>query len=149
MDRKLTITWDFDGSMAEEYQQEVAKKLIDEGHDVWILTTRRDELHKHLYNASEEHLEHIHDYLYEVADKLGLRNKILFTNFTWKGYYLKDTKVDIHIDDNTVDEPGPIKKQAPHVYFFPVKPYGEGVEEFEERLRDVMEQLMVQRASLK
>lgn len=137
--RKFIITVDFDSTLAEEYIQEVIKKLIDEGHDVWILTTRYDELHKHLYNASENETEHAHDYLYEVADKLGLRNKIIFTNFQWKGYYLKNTKVDIHIDDNIWDEPGPIKKQAPHVTFFPVKQYGEEAEEFELRLRETMD----------
>lgn len=121
--KPLTLTFDFDSTMSEEYIQDIAAKLIAEGHDIWILTTRRDELHKHLYNTSPVHIEHIHDYLYEVAEKLGLRNKIIFTNFTWKGYYLKDTKVDIHIDDNWRDEEPIIKKEAPHVKFFDVPEY--------------------------
>jgi len=96
MSKKLCITFDFDDSLSEPWLQELAQRLIDEGHDVWILTTRYDELHKHMYGREMNHED-----LYSVAEFLGLKGKILFTNFQWKAKYLKDSCVDAHIDDNS------------------------------------------------
>lgn len=96
MSKKLCITFDYDDTLSEPWLQQLAQRLIDEGHDVWILTTRRDELHKHLYNGEVSHAD-----LYSVAESLNLREKIIFTNFQWKAKYLKNSCVDAHIDDNS------------------------------------------------
>ena len=93
---KQIVTFDFDGTLEKKHVQEYAKELIDRDIDVWILTTRYDELHKHRYKANPTL-----DDLYIVSDMLGLpRWKIRFTCMEFKAIYLKETNVIWHLDDN-------------------------------------------------
>lgn len=93
------VTFDFDSTLSRPDVQEYAKKLISQGIDVWVLTSRYDELHKHLYPRNPTN-----DDLYLVTDKLGIpRWKIRFTCMIDKAEYLYRTYVLFHLDDDEVE----------------------------------------------
>lgn len=92
----MKVSFDFDGTLEQAYVQEYAKKLIERGIEVWVVTTRWDENHKHKYpmNATL-------DDLWEVVDRLGIpKHHVRFTCMEWKATYLKGTSFVWHLDDN-------------------------------------------------
>jgi hypothetical protein len=100
----MKISFDFDGTLDDEFGgqiinhqkeeiQNLAKKYIEEGHDVCIITRRYDERHKKL-GLKNEHLV-----VYELAKKLGITN-INFTNREFKFSYLIRLKVDMHFENS-------------------------------------------------
>ena len=69
------------------------------GIDVWILTSRYDELHKHRYSHNVTH-----DELYNIAHRLGIpKHNIRFTCMRDKAEYLYGTNVIWHLDDDYVE----------------------------------------------
>lgn len=92
----MKVAFDFDGTLEQREVQEYAKQLIEEGVEVWVVTTRWDENHKHKYplNATL-------DDLWEVVDRLGIpRWRVRFTCMKWKHEYLNGTNFVWHLDDN-------------------------------------------------
>ena len=99
MNKNKIVTFDFDGTLQRKDVQKYAKQLIEKGFDVWVLTTRYDELHKHRYTANPTL-----DDLYIVIDELGIpKHKVRFTCMEWKALYLKETNVIWHLDDNPLE----------------------------------------------
>lgn len=107
----MKVSFDFDGTLQREDVQEYAKKLIDRGVDVWVVTTRFDENHKskwilHFPDApwAHEYAAHPDDpnyELWEVCHRLGIpRHKVRFTCMEWKYTYLNGTSFSWHLDDN-------------------------------------------------
>lgn len=92
----LKISFDFDGTLEFEDVQDVARKLIAEGHFVCILTTRYSDVSSYCFEAS-------HADLYGVANKLGIKD-IYFTEYQWKSEHVDKYNIDIHVDDNYEDE---------------------------------------------
>ena len=93
------ITFDFDSTLSRQDVQDYAHSLIRKGFDVWVLTSRYDELHKHRYahNPTNEDL-------YKVTDKLNIpRWKIKFTCMRDKAEYLFGSNVLWHLDDDYVE----------------------------------------------
>jgi len=45
----MKVSFDFDGTLEFKNVQDYAKQLLDEGVEVWVVTTRWDENHKHKY----------------------------------------------------------------------------------------------------
>ncbi len=98
MDKKI-VTFDFDSTLSRTDVQDYAKSLISKGIDVWVLTSRYDELHKHKYKDNPTL-----DDLYEVTDRLGIpRWKIRFTCMRDKAEYLFGTNVIWHLDDDFIE----------------------------------------------
>ena len=90
------VTFDFDGTLSRNDVQEYALELISKGVDVWVVTSRYDELHKHRYKINPTN-----DDLWDVIDKLNIpRWKVRFTCMDWKAPYLFYTKAIFHLDDN-------------------------------------------------
>jgi len=92
----MKVSFDFDGTLEHADVQEYASELIDRGVEVWVVTTRWDENHKHKYpmNATL-------DDLWEVVDRLGIpRWRVRFTCMEWKAGYLRGTHFAWHLDDN-------------------------------------------------
>lgn len=92
----MKVSFDFDGTLEFQDVQNYAKELIDLGHEVWVVTTRWDENHKHKYfpNASL-------DDLWEVVDRIGIpRHQVRFTCMEWKYLYLDGSHFVWHLDDN-------------------------------------------------
>lgn len=98
----MIVTIDFDGTLSRNDVQEYAKELIYRGIDVWVLTSRYDNLHKHLWP-----LNPTNDDLYAVLDVVGIPYyKVIFLNMDEKQNYLDNTFVIWHLDDDkeTLDE---------------------------------------------
>lgn len=92
----MKVSFDFDGTLEFGDVQEYAAELIAQGIEVWVVTTRWDENHKHKYpmNATL-------DDLWEVVDRIGIpRHCVRFTCMEWKYTYLNGTSFAWHLDDN-------------------------------------------------
>ena len=89
----MKISFDFDSTLAEERMQKLAKKLMEEGHEIWITTSRMDSEHgRPEWNRD----------LYAVANSLGIpKERIQMTNGADKWHHLKG--FDIHYDDDRVE----------------------------------------------
>lgn len=120
----IRISFDFDGTLTRPSVQEYAKKLISEGFDVYIVTRRE----------SNEVIgcKTWDDDLFEVADYIGIkdkRNKIIFFNFDSKVKSLKDSFIDIHIDDSMdecreIDDSHKVFDVRPLVGVYPICVFG-------------------------
>jgi len=96
---KQIITIDFDGTLSKPEIQGYVKDLIQQDIQIFILTSRFDELHKHLFR-----LNPTLDDLYTVTDSLGIPHKnIFFTNMDSKHNFLEKTKVIAHLDDDDTE----------------------------------------------
>ena len=93
----VKVSFDFDGTLEFQDVQNYARTLMQSGVDVWVVTTRWDENHKHKYG-----LNPTLDDLWEVIDSLQIpRWKVRFTCMEWKYTYLNGTDFVWHLDDNT------------------------------------------------
>ena len=98
----MIISFDLDGTLDDEFDgslnlqkeeiQGLARKYINEGHDVCILTKR--------YDADNKSLGKGNEYLvvFELARKIGI-NKIYFTNREMKFHHILKLKVDMHFEN--------------------------------------------------
>jgi hypothetical protein len=83
------ISFDFDDTLSTARGQEIAKRNIREGKQVYIITRRNE------YNSSE---------VYRMADKLGiLRSKVFFTNGQYKWMTIKRLGIGTHYDNNDLE----------------------------------------------
>jgi hypothetical protein len=94
----MKISFDFDNTLEFLTVQDFAKRLISEGHDVCILTTRYEDPTKYPRDVTEEFA-----YFNKVAKDLGIK-ETNFTNFQWKHTVIDSLGIDIHIDDNLYEE---------------------------------------------
>lgn len=93
----LNISFDFDQCLSEEHIQEVAKKTIALGFNVFIVTSRMDGI-KRLDFADKWGDNSI---VYLIAKLVGIQNHhIGFTNQIAKHLYLMNTEINVHIDDD-------------------------------------------------
>jgi len=97
------VSMDFDKTMSKPHVQEYAKQLLDQGHEVWVVTARYDECHIHLYNRTEWTEAGQQD-LWDVVDGLGIpRHHVRFMNMEPKYTYLDRTHFVWHLDDDFVE----------------------------------------------
>ena len=93
-----TVTFDFDSTLTKKEVQDYAKSLIKKGFDVWIVTSRYDDIHliKPIIRDNTD--------LYKVAENIGIpRHKIRFTCMRDKSEYLFRANVLWHLDDDWVE----------------------------------------------
>ena len=93
---KLRISLDYNNCLSQPKVQELAKQLIAQGHEVFILTSRFDSIRRLKFPdlASNEDL-------YQTAEEVGIKPyRIAFTNQQKKWIWLLDTGIKIHIDDD-------------------------------------------------
>lgn len=89
----MKISFDFDGTLSEEKVQKVAKKLMSEGHTLYITTSR------FLDPKNYEKPNYNHDDLYGVAKEIGIKTAhIIFTDFADKYFFVE--MFDIHLDND-------------------------------------------------
>ena len=80
------VSFDFDDTLSTARGQEIAKRVIREGKQVYIITRRQE-------SASAE--------VYRIANKLGiLRSKVYFTNGAYKWMTIKRLEIGTHYDNN-------------------------------------------------
>lgn len=85
----LKVSFDFDSTLDTPEMQELAKKLIKQGCEVWITTTRT--LFGSNFVSNNEDV-------FRIASELGIRNQIQFTNYEDKYEFV--TEFDLHFDDD-------------------------------------------------
>ncbi|TSE11301.1 hypothetical protein [Aquimarina algiphila] len=88
----MKISFDYDSVLEYEEMQDLAKKHIDLGSEVWITTSRT-------LRRNAVHI--VHEDLLNVARELGIEKNIQFTNYEAKSGYLSG--FDIHIDDDKTE----------------------------------------------
>ena len=98
----MKVSFDFDGTLDRKDVQDYAITLVNEGHEVWIVTSRvntENALVKGWHWVERQNQE-----LYDVAAKCGIKKEnIVFTEHTDKIVYLEGKGFLFHLDDD-VDE---------------------------------------------
>jgi hypothetical protein len=98
----MKVSFDFDSTLSRKDVQKFAKKLVDIGLEVWIVTSRcatEPALAKGWHWVEKQNEE-----LYNVAESCGIkREHIQFTEHVDKIVFLKDKGYVFHLDDD-VDE---------------------------------------------
>lgn len=99
----MRISFDFDGTLDDEFDgsinsqkdeiQEIAKRYVQEGHDVLIITKRYGPENKDLGKTNE------HLIVYELAQKLGIK-KVYFTNREMKFSFIIKLNVEKHFENS-------------------------------------------------
>ena len=103
------VSFDFDYTLGHLREvQEYATELISKGFDVHIVTSRFDSLDKYdkvtiaVYGITD--LKEEHEYLFEVADNVGIkRENIHFTNMELKYKFFENKDFVMHLDDSCVE----------------------------------------------
>ena len=84
----MKVSFDFDGTLQLDKIQKIAKALIDNGHDVWIITTRSNESC------------HNNEDMFFVCGQVGIPlTKIIFVPNSFKVHKFIENKFDLHFDD--------------------------------------------------
>ena len=93
---KLRISLDYDNCLSQPRIQDLAKKLIARGHEVFILTSRFDAVRRLKFAEL-----HTNEDLYKIAEEVGIKPyRIAFTNQQKKWIWLLETGIKLHIDDD-------------------------------------------------
>jgi hypothetical protein len=93
------VSFDFDGTLSRTDVQSFAKSLVENGHDVWIVTSRIAT--EPALKKGWHWIERQNEELYDVAKKCGiLKDKIVFTEHVDKIVFLKDKGFTFHLDDD-------------------------------------------------
>lgn len=102
----LKVSFDFDGTLAEEHIKRYAVELIKRGIEVWIVTSRF---------TTEEYIKRFHtnlhagklanEDLFDTAEELGIpEDRIYFTNMSSKWHFFKENQDFIwHLDDDWIE----------------------------------------------
>ena len=90
------VSFDFDSTLDRPKIEQFAKQLVDEGFEVWIVTTR--------LGPEKAPSPRWNDDLFATAERCGIElSNIYFTNGHDKWIFLKDKNFIFHIDDDFVE----------------------------------------------
>jgi hypothetical protein len=98
----MKVSFDFDGTLSRKDVQKLAKELVSEGHEVWIVTSRfSDEAAK---EKNWHWIEGQNQKLFDVAGECGIKKEnIHFTCMESKSYFLSGKGFIFHIDDDDIE----------------------------------------------
>ena len=99
---KGKVSFDFDSTLDRKDVQRFAKQLIDDGYEVWIVTSRvsLEYAKANLDQWSINRVEKSNLKLFRVADNLGIkREHIHFTNAQLKVEFLEDKNYIFHLQE--------------------------------------------------
>ena len=98
----MKVSFDFDSTLSRKDVQVLAKELVSEGYEVWIVTSRfSDEAAK---TKNWHWIKGQNQKLFDVAEDCGIKvQNIKFTEHTDKAIFIKDKNFIFHLDDD-VDE---------------------------------------------
>ena len=100
---KGKVSIDFDSTLDRKDVQKFAKKLIDAGYEVWIVTSRvsNEYAKENLDQWTINRVDKSNHKLFRVADNLGIkREHIHFTNGQFKIEFLQGKDFILHLDDD-------------------------------------------------
>lgn len=98
----MKVSFDFDSTLDRKDVQQFAKRLVDRGHEVWIITSRRSNEDAESAEAwVKDRVLKSNKKLFQVADNVGIkREHIIFTCFQMKSESIKDKGFAFHLDDD-------------------------------------------------
>lgn len=100
----MKVSFDFDATLSKKKAQDFAAKLISEGHEVWVHTTRSKEEDQPFWIINGVKRKRGNDDLFEVTDRLGIpRERIVFTNHEFKAGFLEKKDFVMHLDDDWLE----------------------------------------------
>ncbi len=98
----MKVSFDFDSTLSRKDVQEFAKQLVDEGHEVWIVTSRFDD--ESAMSKNWHWIKGQNKRLFDVADECGIKHEnIKFTCMESKSIFLKDKGFIFHLDDDDIE----------------------------------------------
>lgn len=93
---KIKVSFDFDGTLSRADVQDYARKLISDGVDVWICTSRLSD--------DDAPSQRWNDDLLDVSDSIGIhRNHIKFCSMSDKYLFLENEDFAFHLDDDMTE----------------------------------------------
>ena len=123
----MKISFDYDHCLTQKRIQEAAITLVNKGYEVWIVTSRFDNLKRLEYPDLKTNED-----VFETAKQLKIpTHRIGFTNQEPKWISLNKGKFSIHIDDDKEALKG-------LEYYGVVKGIDCNAENFEERLAEMI-----------
>ena len=98
----MKVSFDFDSTLSRKDVQEFAKQLVNEGHEVWIVTSRFDD--ESAMKKNWHWIEGQNQKVFEVAEYCGIKiEHIKFTCMESKSIFLKDKGFVFHVDDDGIE----------------------------------------------
>ena len=98
-------SFDFDNTLDRKDVQRFAKKLINDGFEIWIVTSRMTVEFARDNGRCQDTINRVEKAnlkLFRIADNLGIkREHIYFTNFELKIDFLEGKDFIFHLDDDT------------------------------------------------
>ena len=106
----MKVSFDFDSTLSRKDVQEFAKQLVNEGHEVWIVTSRFDDesaMKKNWHwieGQNQKVFESQNQKVFEIAEYCGIKTEhIKFTCMESKSLFLKDKGFVFHVDDDVIE----------------------------------------------
>jgi hypothetical protein len=100
----MKVSFDFDSTLSRKDVQTYAKSLVNNNHEVWIITSRISNEQAQVEYSSNYTLDRIYKSnkkLFRVADNVGIkREHIIFCNFALKIDSIANKGFVFHIDDD-------------------------------------------------
>jgi hypothetical protein len=98
----MKVSFDFDGTLSRKDVQDFAKELVNDGHEVWIVTSRfSDESAK---EKKWHWIEGQNQRLFDVAEECGIKKEnIQFTCMEPKFLFLEGKEFVFHLDDDDIE----------------------------------------------
>ena len=98
----MKVSFDFDSTLDRKEVQRFAKELVAEGHEVWIITSRRSNEDAALLDPwIKDRVIRSNKKLFRVADNIGIkREHIIFCNFAVKLNSIAGQGFAFHLDDD-------------------------------------------------
>ena len=95
----MKVSFDFDSTLDRKDVQQFAKRLVDRGHEVWIVTSRCNT--EYATEKGWHWVDKQNRKLFRVADNVGIKQEhIVFTNHISKSESIKDKGFAFHLDDD-------------------------------------------------
>ena len=92
--KPIRISFDFDSTMTKPSVQKFATQMVNQGHEVWICTSRFSDNFSRWGNSD----------LYQVAEVVGISiDRIKFMNMADKYEFFIDNDFLFHLDDDSVE----------------------------------------------
>jgi len=100
---KLKIAFDYDDTLTDGVMFQLAQRLINKGHDVWIMTVRtsNEQYLAHCQRMDiQPKLEDRNTDLLADAETLGITDKIIYTDSEDKLAFYQEHQFDMLFDDD-------------------------------------------------
>jgi hypothetical protein len=98
----MKVSFDFDNTLSRKDVQNFAKELVNDGHEVWIVTSRFDD--ESAVKKNWHWIQGQNQKLFDVAEDCGIKKEnIYFTCMESKSIFLKDKGFLFHLDDDDIE----------------------------------------------